>query len=186
MRPTGPRSQVTLICNRCGGEYPFQIPASGFGNTPHNILRGVLKTYISLRRIDAEVILGQWLAALLVVVMMLQHYTRFVPFPEGAPTRSADSACRPDQLQCPRRMGLAGSISGNRLFSNGYRHATNLGHCVERNQETGKKRAHSRFSANRFFHGFTAPLDVVGIELVENFKIFFVASCDLSLDDGCV
>jgi hypothetical protein len=32
----------------------------------------------------------------------------------------------------------------------------------------------------------TAPLDVVGIKLVEKLKIFFAASGDLGMDDGCV
>ena len=48
---------------------------------------------------NPKVTVAPWLIALLVVVMMLQHYTRVVPFPEGAPVHSADLACRPDQLQ---------------------------------------------------------------------------------------
>src|ERR1700730_10746883 len=76
------------------GTTRFQMPATGFGKTPVR-LRGPLKTYSRLRRIEPEVIVGQWLTALPVVVMMLQHYTRFVPFPECAPAHSADFAGHP-------------------------------------------------------------------------------------------
>jgi hypothetical protein len=54
------------------------------------------------------------------------------------------------------------------------------------NQEAEKKRTHPLLSANRFFHGFAASLNIVGIKFVEDLKIFFVASGDLSMDDGCV
>src|ERR1700675_67671 len=81
--------------------------------------RRLVKTCGSLKHIGPMVAVAQWLTALLVVVMMLQHYTRVVPFPEGAPAHSADLACRPDQLQCPRRMGLVDNISRNRRLSNG-------------------------------------------------------------------
>jgi len=127
---------------------------------------------------------GQWLTALLEVVVMLQHYPRFVPFPEGAPGHSADFAGDPEQLQCPRRMGLVDNISRNRRFANGYRHTSDLGHCMKRKLEAEKKCAHSRLSANRLLRGFAASLDIVGIVLVEDVQIFFVATADLSMDDG--
>src|ERR1700730_15845167 len=136
MRPTGPRSH--LICSHLEELPVFKCPPSGFGKTPVR-LRGPLKTYSRLRRIEPEVIVRQWLTALLVVVMMLQHYTRFVPFPECAPAHSADFAGQSYQLQCPRRMGLVGNISRNRPFSNGYRHTAELGHCMKGNHEGQKK-----------------------------------------------
>jgi hypothetical protein len=71
--------------------------------------------------------------------MMVQHYTRFVPFSEGAPVYGADLACRPDQLQCPRRMSLVDNISRNRRLSNGYSHTTDLGHCMKWKQEAENK-----------------------------------------------
>src|ERR1700727_343114 len=131
MRPTGPRSHGM----RPAQGNPVQIPASGFRVR----LRGPRKALSKLRRVETEVIVGQWLTALLVVVVMLQHDTRFSPFPEGAPAESADFAGDPDQLQCPRRMGLVDNISRNRRLANGYRHTSDLGHCMKGNQEAEKK-----------------------------------------------
>jgi len=54
------------------------------------------------------------------------------------------------------------------------------------NQEGENKLAHARLSANRLFRGFAAPLDIVGIKRLEDLQIFFVASGDVSMDDGCV
>src|ERR1700731_2019248 len=98
MRPTGPKSHLMRPLRKT---YHGRVTASGLG--PPVRLRRPLNACSRLRRIEPEVIVGQWVTALLVVVMMLQHYKRFVPFPEGAPAHSADLACRPDQLQCPRR-----------------------------------------------------------------------------------
>src|SRR6266481_8615005 len=143
MRPTGPRphlisDQEPLISNARVGLRTTRVR-----------LGGPLNTYSRLRHIEPEVIVGQWLTALLVVVMMLQHYTRFVPFPQCAPAHSADFAGHSYQLQCPRRMGLVGNISRNRPFSNGYRHTADLGHCMKGNQEAEKRWALSLLSANR-------------------------------------
>ena len=114
------------------------MPALGFGQFQLR-LRWPFNTYSSLRRIESEVTLVKWLTALLVVVMMLQHYTLFVPFPQDAPAHGADFAGTPDQLQGPRRVGLVDSISRNRRFSNRYRHSADLGHCMKGNEEAEKK-----------------------------------------------
>jgi hypothetical protein len=53
------------------------------------------------------------------------------------------------------------------------------------NQEAEKKRTHPLLSTNRFLPWFRC-LNIVGIKLVEDLKIFFAASGDLSMDDGCV
>src|SRR5882672_2259956 len=82
-------------------------------------------------------------------------------------------------------MGLVDSISRNRRFWNGDRHTTDFGHCMKGSQEAQKKRTHPLLS-NRFFHGFAASLNIVGIKLVEDLKIFLVVSGDLGMDDGCV
>src|SRR6266481_3247797 len=136
MRPSGPRSH--LICGQRAElailDRPRPVPL-----TPLGYSRRLVKTYRRLKHIGPKVTVAQWLTALLVVVMMLQHYTRFVPFPEGAPAHGADFACRPDQLQCPRRMGLIDNISRNRRLSNGYRHTTDLGHRMKWNQEAENK-----------------------------------------------
>jgi hypothetical protein len=97
--------------------------------------RRPLKASSRLRRIEAEVTVGQWVTTLLVVVMVLEHYTRFVPSPERAPVHRADFARDPDQLQCPCSLGLVDRIPRNRRFSNGYRHAADLGHGMKGSQE---------------------------------------------------
>src|SRR4029077_2034223 len=116
MRPTGPRSH--LICGQrtelAFWTAPARLP------TPLGYSRRLGKTCRRLKHIQPKVTVAQWLTALLLVVMMLQHYTRVVPFPECAPPHSADLACRPGQFQCPRRMGLVDNISRNRRLSNGY------------------------------------------------------------------
>ena len=37
-----------------------------------------------------------------------------------------------------------------------------------------------------FLHGFVASLDIVGIKLVEDLKIFFETSADLSIQNGSI
>src|SRR5258708_40161908 len=111
--------------------------------------------------------------------MMPQDSTRFVPVPEGAAAHGVAFACRPDQLQCPRRMGLIDNISRNRRLSNGYRHTTDLGHRMKWNQEAENKLAHARLSANRLFRGIAASLNILDIKLVEDLQIFLVPSADV-------
>src|SRR6266481_9168322 len=117
MRPTGPWSH--LISGQRADLAVLELPPPG-SVKPLGYSRRLGKGCRRLKYIQPKVTVAQWLTALLVVVMMLQHYTRFVPFPEGAPAHGADFACRPDQLQCPRRMGLIDNISRNRRLSNGY------------------------------------------------------------------
>src|SRR5216684_5648121 len=133
MRPTGPRPHLI------SDQEPLISNARVALRTTRVRLGGPLNTYSRLRHIEPEVIVGQRFTALLVVVMMLQNYTRVVPFPQDAPGHNADFAGNPDQLQCPRRMGLVVSISRNRRFSNGYRHTTDFGHCMKGSQEAEKK-----------------------------------------------
>src|ERR1700685_4518595 len=106
MRPTGSRSHGCATSER---KYQFPNASGGFGDNSE----GHLCPMAGSGGLKPEVTIAQWLTALLVVVMMLQHHPRVVPFPEGAPAHRADLACRPDQLQCPPRGGLVGSISRN-------------------------------------------------------------------------
>ena len=53
----------------------------GFGNDSQPILRRPLKAFGRLRRIEPKIAVRQRLTTLLVIVMVLQHYTRLVPFP---------------------------------------------------------------------------------------------------------
>src|SRR5262249_57296953 len=85
--------------------------------------------------LDPQVIEGQWLAALQVVIVMLVHYLRPAPCPKGAPTQGNCLAGRAHQIECPGRIRLARSIRRNRGLSNGYRQSTDFGHYVKRDQE---------------------------------------------------
>src|SRR6266851_6685692 len=54
---------------------------------------------------------GQRPAALLMLIVMLVHYPRSIPFPDCAPTQSARLTGHPDQVEGPLRMRLACSVS---------------------------------------------------------------------------
>src|SRR5258708_28015492 len=117
---------------------------------------------------------------------MLEHHARRIPFGDGAPAQSGSPAGHTDQVECPCRMRLARGISGNRGFSNGNRQTTDFGHDVQREQEAEDKGLHSDLSTNRSFPGFVTYLDVIGVKLVEDLKVFFEASANLGTDDGRV
>src|SRR5258708_20891731 len=95
------------------------------------------------------------------LIVMLGHYPRSIPFPECAPTQSARPAGHPDQVECPLRMRLAGSVSRHRDLSNEYLQTADFGHYVKRNQEVAEKRAPSSLSPNLFFVGFAAYLHIL-------------------------
>src|SRR5260370_7828941 len=75
-------------------------------------------------------------------------------------------------------MRFACGISRNSGVSNGYRHTTNFSKYVEGNQEVEENGAHSFLSANGFFPGVDAYLDVVGINPTEVLNILFEPSTD--------
>ena len=64
---------------------------------------------------------GQRSAALLMVIVMLVHDPRPVPFPESAPAHSAGPTGGTDQVERPRGMRLVCNISSNSGLSNGHR-----------------------------------------------------------------
>src|SRR5260370_20588954 len=129
---------------------------------------------------------GQRSAAVLMLIVMLVHYPRSIPFPDCAPTHSARPTGHPDQVECPLRMRLACSVSRHRDLSNGYLQTADFGHYVKRNQEVAEHRAHSYLSANHFFLGFAAYLDIIGVKGVEDPKMLFEAFADVRLDDSRV
>jgi hypothetical protein len=83
-------------------------------------------------------------------------------------------------------MRLTCGISRNRGLSDGYQKATDFGHYVKRDKEVEEKRAYPRLSTNRFFPGFAACLDVIGVKGIEDLKVLFEAFADVGLDDGRV
>ena len=138
-----------------------------------------------LSRIETQIGHGQRSAALLMLIVMLVHYPRSIPFPECAPTHSARPTGHPDQVECPLRMRLA-CVSRHRDLSNRHLQTADFGHYVKRNQEVAEKRAHSCLSANLFFVGFAAYLDIIGVKGVEDPKMLFEAFADVGLDDSRV
>src|SRR5258706_6307175 len=129
---------------------------------------------------------GQRSAALLMLIVVLVHYPRSIPFPDCAPTQSARPTGHPDQVEGPLRMRLACSVSRHRNLSNRHLQTADFGHYVKRNQEVAEKRAHSCLSANLFFVGFAAYLDIIGVKGVEDPQMLFEAFADLGLDDSRV
>ncbi len=114
------------------------------------------------------------------VIVMLVHYARPLPFPEGAPAHSAGPTGDTNQLERPRRLRLACNISRNRALPNGYQQTIEFGHYMKGHQEVGQERAHSRLSSNRFFPGVPGYLDIVVVKDVEDLKVLFEASLMLA------
>jgi hypothetical protein len=75
----------------------------------------------------------------MVVVMMLVHYERPVPFSEDTPAHSAGPAGDTDQLDRPRRLCLACNISRNRALSNGYQQTIEFRHYMKGDEEVSQK-----------------------------------------------
>src|SRR6266404_4350576 len=171
---------VTFL-DSCNFVFIFNFP---FGHSSNAQSYGLRFTRLS--RIETQIGHGQRSAALLMIIVMLVHYPRSIPFPECAPTQSARPTEHPDQVECPLRMRLACSVSRHRGLSNGYLQTADFGHYVKRNQEAEEKRAHSCLSANHFFLGFAAYLDIIGVKGVEDPKMLFEAFADVGLDDSRV
>src|SRR5260370_26243311 len=87
-------------------------------------VRGTLRRFPdawnTIGRIETQVIQGERSADLLLVVVMLVHYARPMPFAKDAPLESAGRTGHLNQLHGPCRMRLHGNISRNRGLSNGY------------------------------------------------------------------
>jgi hypothetical protein len=81
-------------------------------------------------------------------------------------------------------MCLICDVSVNRAFSNLYRQAANLSHYMKRDKEFDNECA-SLFPAKyRATLRAVADLDIIGVERVENLKIFFPAAADIGSDYG--
>src|SRR6266404_466224 len=88
---------------------------------------------LSDRPDDVETQVGerQRLATSLLVIVMLVHHARPVPFPEGAPVQRASFAGHTDNVECPGRMYLVRSIARNLALFNGYRQTPNFRHNMK-------------------------------------------------------
>src|SRR6266581_4914470 len=67
-----------------------------------------------LDHVETQVVERQRLATSLLVIVMLVHHARPVPFPESAPVQRAGFTGHTDNLECPGRMYLVRSIARNR------------------------------------------------------------------------
>src|SRR5258708_16050470 len=63
------------------------------------------------------------------------------------------------------------SPDGARL--NQYGHAANLGEHVKRNEETREPGTHRGLTVDRLFHRFRGSLNVLGVEMIEDFEVLF-------------
>ena len=75
-----------------------------------------------------------------------------------------------DQAEC-----VSSGVPVNWTLSNLYSEATNLNHHVKRGKEIEKERPNALFAAYRAGLGVGGHFDIIGVERVENLKIFFPA-----------
>jgi hypothetical protein len=78
------------------------------------------------------------------------------------------------------------AVSVNWAFSNLNRQSANLGHYVKRDKEVEKKRANPFLTLRGLGLRVGSHFDIIAVERVKNFKIFFPASADIGGDDGGV
>ena len=81
-------------------------------------------------------------------------------------------------------MCLICGVSVNWAFSNLYRKAANLNHCMKGDKEFEKERANALPAKYRATLRAVADFDIIGVERVKNLKIFFPAAADIGGDDG--
>jgi hypothetical protein len=121
--------------------------------------------------------------AVLVVVVALVHHARGGPPSESAPVQYARPAGHPDQINGSGRMRLIGRVPVNRTLSNIYSDAPNLNHQMKRGKEVEEERPNALSAKYRASPGVRSHLDFVGVECVENLKIFFPAPANIGGDD---
>src|SRR5260370_40976211 len=85
-------------------------------------------TVILFEDIETQIGHGQRSAALLMLIVMLVHYPRSIPFPDCAPTHSAPPTGHPDQVERPLRIRLADSVSRHRDLSTRHLQTADFGH----------------------------------------------------------
>src|SRR5260370_106483 len=77
----------------------------------HSFISSTLR---QVRRVETQVIGSQGAPVLLLVIVMLVHDPRPVPFPEGPPTHRARPARHDEHVPPPPRMRVTRNISRNR------------------------------------------------------------------------
>src|SRR5258707_6802959 len=90
------------------------------------------------------------------------------------------------KLQRPRAMRLIRSIACDRAPLNRNRSAANLGEHVKRNKETREPRTDRGLSHHRFFQPVSGSLNVVSVEVIEDFEVLFITFADLRCQNRTV
>ena len=80
-------------------------------------------------------------------------------------------------------MRLIRSIAFDRAQLNRNRKAAYLGEHVKRNKETREPRTDRGLSLYRLFQPVSACMNVVSVEVIEDFEVFFIAFADLRCQD---
>src|SRR5260370_18599250 len=109
-----------------------------------------------VRRIKTQVMQGEWPADLLLVVVMLEHYARPVPFPEDAPAQSAGRSGRPDEVDRPGGVRLDSGVCRDRGVANRDQQPPHFRHYVKRKQEARAEATRCRLSTARLLLAFVA------------------------------
>ena len=69
---------------------------------------------------------------------------------------------------------------------NRYGHAANLGEHVKRNEETREPDTHRGLTVDRLFHRVRRSLNVLGVEMIEDVQVLFIASADIPSQDRAI
>jgi hypothetical protein len=83
-------------------------------------------------------------------------------------------------------MRLIWSIACERAPPNRDRNAANLGEHVKRNKETREPRTDRSLSLHRFFQPVSGCMNVVSVEVIEDFEVLFIAFADLRCQDRII
>ena len=121
-----------------------------------------------------------------VVVMIFGENAPRPPPSARAPRYLATCARHAAKLQRPRAMRLIWSIACERAPLNRDRNAANLGEHVKRNKETREPGTERGLSLHRFFQPVSGCMNVVSVEVIEDFEVLFIAFADLCCQDRTV
>src|SRR5258708_15661226 len=103
-----------------------------------------------------------------------------------APRYPAPCARNAAKLQRPLTVRLIGSIACDRAPLNRNRSAANLGEHVKRNKETREPRTDRGLSLHRCRQPVSGCMNVVSVEVIEDFEVLFIAFADLRCQDRTV
>src|SRR5260221_9628293 len=118
--------------------------------------------------------------------MVFRENTPRPPPSPRAPRYPATCARNAAKLQGPRAMRLIWSIACERAPLNRDRNAANLGEHVKRNKETCEPRTDRGLSLHRCRQPVSGCMNVVSVEVIEDFEVLFIAFADLRCQDRTV